>query len=83
MQFFYTRHQTPRGARADAETENRIYLIKYASHLRLTYQIRMLTYMARTRQKKLIIRLPEGTRIHESLRDFIHDNSELVSFGRT
>ena len=83
MEFFYTKHQTPRGAKADAEIGNKVYLIKSASQLRLTYQIRMLTYMVRIRNKKLIIRLPKATKVHNSLKEFVRDMNGLVKIERT
>ena len=42
----YTRHQIPRGARADAETNDRIVLVKNVPLLRATYQIRLLAFRA-------------------------------------
>jgi hypothetical protein len=83
MEFFYTKHQTPRGARADAEVGDNLYLIKSVSQLRLTYQIKMLTYMAQMRNKKLIIRLPKAARVHESLKTFVSDMDGLIKIERT
>ena len=83
MDFFYTKHQTPRGARADAEIGDKVYLIKNASELRLTYQIKMLAYMAQTRGQKLIIRLPKAAKVHESLRMFMHSVNGLIKIERT
>lgn len=83
MDYLYTRHQTPRGSKADAEVGDKVYLIKSASQLRLTYQIRMLAYMAQARGKKLIIQLPKDAKIHESLRDFVRDLVGLVKVERT
>lgn len=83
MDFIYTRHQTPRGAKADAEVGDKVYLIKSASQLRLTYQIRMLAYMAQTHGKKLIIQLPKDAKVHESLRDFVRSMAGLVKVERT
>lgn len=82
MDFIYTRHQTPRGARADAEVGEKVYLIKSASQLRLTYQIRMLAYMAQTRGKKLVIQLPKHAKVHASLQDFVRDMAGLVKVER-
>ncbi len=82
MKYVYTKHQTPRGAMADAEVDNKMYLIKRVSQLRLTYQIRMLTYIAKEQNKKLIIQLPETTKIHGSLRGFIRDASGLIKVER-
>ena len=43
----YTRHQVPRGAKADAERDGALFLLKNVSSLRLTYQIRLLTFLAK------------------------------------
>ena len=83
MEFLYTRHQTPRGARPDAEKGDKLYIIKLVSQLRLTYQIRLLAFQAKTRRKQLIIQLPKGARIDESLDEFVRDNSGLVKIERT
>jgi hypothetical protein len=83
MEFSYTKHQTPRGARADAEVGDKVYLIKNTSQLRLTYQIKMLTYMAQTRNKKLIIRLPKAAKVHESLSGFVRSVNGVIQIERT
>lgn len=83
MQFSYTKHQTPRGAKADAEVGDKAYLIKSASELRLTYQIRMLAYMAQMRGKRLIIQVPKEAKVHSSLRDFVREMDKLVKIERS
>jgi len=83
MEFSYTKHQTPRGAKADAEVADNFYLVKGASELRLTYQIKMLTYMAQIRGKRLIIQLPKKSKVHASLREFVRNMSGLVKIDRT
>ena len=83
MEFSYTKHKMPRGARADAEVDDKVYLIKNVSELRLTYQIKMLTYMAQTRNKMLIIRLPKEAKIHESLREFVRSVNGLIKIEWT
>ena len=74
----YTRHQTPRGALADAESGDSIYLFKSVSRLRLTYQIRLLAFRAMNERKKLVIRVPLGTEIAEELRSFVKRASQNV-----
>ncbi|HEX7888957.1 MAG TPA: hypothetical protein VF522_06305 [Ramlibacter sp.] len=83
MRTVYTKHQTPRGAKADAETADKVYLIKKVSELRLTYQIRMLAYMAQSRGKKLVIELPKEARVHDSLRDYVRDTGQVVEIERS
>lgn len=82
MDFSYTRHQTPRGAKPDAEVGDKLYLLKNVSSLRLTYQIRVLAFMAHTRGKKLIIQLPKEAKVHESLKNFVRDSGGLVKVER-
>ena len=82
MDFVYTKHQTPRGARPDADVSGKLYLIKNVSELRLTYQIKLLAFMAKTKGKKLIVQLPKGAKVHESLRDFVREMSGLVKIER-
>lgn len=82
MDFVYTKHHTPRGARPDAEVGEKVYLIKNTLHLRLTYQIKVLAYMAQSRNKKLIIRLPKDAKIHPSLKEFVSSVASLVKIER-
>lgn len=71
MQVRYTQHQVPRGARADAETTDRIVIIKYVSRLRATYQIRLLAFRSMETGKKLVITVPKHCRIDRTLRELI------------
>lgn len=82
-EFAYTKHQTQRGAMADAEVGSKIYLIKNVSGLRLTYQIRLLAYSARCKGKALVIRLPTQAMVHSSLREFVRSSNGLVKFERS
>lgn len=82
MDFMYTKHQTARGARADAEVGGKIFLIKKVSMLRLTYQIKMLAYMASVRGKMLVIRLPKTAKVHADLNEYVKSNSGLVKVER-
>jgi hypothetical protein len=83
MDFSYTKHQTPRGARPDAEVGDKIYVIKNTLQLRLTYQIKMLAYMAKIKNKKLIIRLPKDAKIHTSLKEFVSSMNGIIKIERT
>jgi hypothetical protein len=82
IEFIYTRHQTARGARPDAEVNNKLYLIKNVSEMRLTYQIKLLTYLAQLRAKKLIVQLPSQANVHASLRDFVRSHGGIVEIER-
>jgi len=83
MEFSYTKHQTPRGAKADNEAGDKVFLIKGVSQLRLTYQIKLLAYMVQTQQKKLIIKLPKDAKIHASLKAFVRDLNGIIKIERT
>lgn len=73
-----TRHQTARGARPDAQVGDRVYLLKNASFLRATYQIRLLTYLASTKGSRLIIRVPRSCKISSRLRQFLDEYHKYV-----
>jgi hypothetical protein len=82
MDFRYTRHQVPRGARADAESGNALYLIKSVTSLRLTYQIRLLAFRAMESKMVLIIKVPKHCDIHPSLRAYLKEFPKLVRMER-
>ena len=67
----YTRHQVPRGSLPDAETNDKIYLIKKVSTLRATYQVRLLAFKATETRKKLILAVPRSCQFHRSLKALI------------
>ena len=71
MELKYTRHQVPRGVRPDAETNDKIYLIKNVLILRATYQVRLLLFFAKERHKKLILKVPQACKFHNSLKALI------------
>jgi hypothetical protein len=81
-EFAYTRHQTLRGAKPDADVGGKLYLIKNVSEMRLTYQIRVLAYLAHAQSKKLIVQLPKQATVHASLRDFVRSANGLVKIER-
>ena len=82
IEFRYTKHQTARGARPDNEVEDKLYLIKNVSEMRLTYQIRILADLARRRGQRLVVRLPRQARVHPSLRDFLSLHKETIKTER-
>ena len=67
LQFRYTPHQVPRGARPDAETFDKIYLVKNVSVLRSTYQIKLLAFKAVESRKNLVLIVPKTCRFDSSL----------------
>jgi hypothetical protein len=56
-----------RGARADAESPEAIYLIKHVSSLRATHQIRLLALKAVESGKDLVLMVPRTCRFDPSL----------------
>ena len=74
----YTKHQVARGTRPDVERMGILYLIKNCSLLRLTYQIRLLTYLATSRGRKLVINVPTKCVIHPTLRAFQKEHSKVI-----
>jgi len=62
-----TDDQVPRGALPDAVTDDAVYVFKHVSTLRATYQVRLLTYLAASTKKKLILRVPRGFKPAPSL----------------
>lgn len=78
MNFRQTRHQTARGARADAEDDRRLYLLKKVSALHATYQVRLLAYRAQREGKQLVIRVPHGFKARPSLEALMVENPGLI-----
>ena len=82
MRLRYTRHQVPRGARADAEAFDRVVLVKNVSVLRATYQIRLLAFKAADERKKLVITVPQGCKIDRTLRDLAEQLPRTIRVER-
>ena len=76
----YTRHQVLRGTLPDAVDAKHIYLFKSASELKVTYQIKMCTYLAKSSGKKLVLQVPPQTRKSESLTAFLREHRETVAW---
>ena len=79
----YSRRQAARGSRPDAtDGSSSWYLLKMVSHLRLTYQIKLLTFAAGESGARLIIRVPRACRVSEPLRDFLDAHKARVKLER-
>jgi len=52
--------------------------MKAASPVRLTYQIRLLTFMAAERGARLVIRVPKASSLSADLRAFAKANSRVL-----
>jgi hypothetical protein len=62
----------------DARKFNRLYLIKNVTMLRATYQIRLLTFKAKTEGIKLILRVPSACQFSSSLLDLISQTGNVI-----
>ena len=82
MRYRYTQHQVPRGALADAETHNRVFLIKNVGILRATYQVRLLAFKAEQTGKKLVIRIPKACKLGRDLDALRRDAPSLILIER-
>jgi hypothetical protein len=82
MTFRYTRHQVARGSRPDADSHEALHLFKNVSYLRLTYQIRRLTYRALTERRRLVIRVPRSCSLDQALRAFQKEHSAALRIER-
>lgn len=78
MELRHTRKGKLRGARPDAEKGGKIYLVKATMHLHLTYQIKLLAFMAKEKRKKLVVLLKEDATVHETLETFVRDMRGVV-----
>ena len=68
----------PRGSQPDAVSGADLYLFKATSRLRLTYQIRLLTYAAARQSGRLIIRTIPDCILSEDMASFVMSNREHV-----
>lgn len=82
IDYRYTRHQVARGARPDAVSGAKWYLFKNVSQLRLTYQIRLLTFMAAERAVRLVIRVPRSCQLSRDLRTFQKEHAAALRVER-
>jgi hypothetical protein len=57
----------PRSCLPDGLNENRVVIIKACSHLRLTYEIKLVTYFAKQTSRKLVIAIPEKCDLAKTL----------------
>lgn len=79
----YTRHQVARSARPDATDGGAGWLLlKHVRSLRLTYQIRLLTFGASQAGARLTIRVPRACKLSGDLRAFLREHKSLVRLER-
>jgi len=82
MQLRQTKYYVPRAALADGETLDKIFLIKNSSTLRLTYQIRLLTFRASELKKTLVVDIPSKCKVHPSLYTFVKQFPKAIRIQR-
>jgi hypothetical protein len=82
MEFRYTRHQVARGARPDAADGGTWVLFKLVSELRLTYQIRLLTFAAAQQRARLFIKVPKRCKLSPPLSAFLKEHKAHVRLQR-
>lgn len=78
--FRLTSHQVARGSRPDAVKDGRWYMIKNVPLMRLTYQVKLLTFLAAKDSARLVIILPADAALSADLRSFANQNN--VQIGR-
>jgi len=79
----YTGRQVARGSRPDAsDGGSEFYLLKRVSLLRLTYQIRLLTFMAQQAGGRLNIRIPGTAKASADLRQYLKEHRRHVRLER-
>lgn len=71
-----------RGSCPDYINEDQWVLVKSCDHLYLTYQIKLLTYMASQYNVKLVISVCENCIISELLEDFIRKYYQYIILER-
>jgi hypothetical protein len=67
-----------RGILPDAITDREIVLLKATSYLRLTYEIRLATFMAQSKRLDLSLSVPLRTRFSPELTAFIAAHGLVV-----
>jgi hypothetical protein len=89
---FFTRHKEPqkeqpcgkpRGCLPDAVSQDAFILIKSGSELRLTYEIRLATFMAQQSRKKLRLILQPSTVASAQLRAFAAKHGVSIEESKT
>ena len=83
INYKYTNHQVARGTMPDAIEQDKIILIKSPDILKLTYQIKLCTYMASQSNRKLVIHVANHTQKSKKLRKFIKDNKQVIIWKKS
>jgi hypothetical protein len=78
MDYHRTQPQVPRGSLPDAGDDSTWLLLKNVSTLRLTYQIRLLTFGAGETRRRLVIKVPRPCELSPDLKTFVRANKRVV-----
>ena len=82
MECEMTRRHVARGTRADAETHDRLHLLKSCTKLKATYQIRLLLYRAIQEGKKLVLNVPKECVLQADLKALIKEHRSNIVVAR-
>ncbi|MCP4308110.1 MAG: hypothetical protein GY788_25195 [bacterium] len=82
MEWKYTRQQVARGSRPDDVGQNDWLLIKTCSLLRLTYQIRLLTFFAIEKKTRLTVVCRADVKLSDPLAAFLEQHKRHVRLDR-
>ena len=80
-----TMSHTPkaRGTLPDADGPETILVIKMVPVLHLTYQLKLLNFMARRTKRTLIVRIPEDGYVSEHLSRYMRGSDNRMGIERT
>ena len=82
MEFEMTKHQVARTARPDAESYDKILVLKSALTLRATYQVRLLLFRAVQEGRKLILNVKRECVLGDDLKALIKEHRKSIEVVR-
>jgi hypothetical protein len=82
MEFEMTKHHVARTARPDAETYDKIHLLKSALALRATYQVRLLLFRAVQEGRKLVLNVKKECVFHDDLKSLVKEHRKSIEVVR-
>ncbi len=82
MEFELTKRQVARGAKPDAETHDKIHILKSSAELKATYQIRLLLYRAVQEGKKLVLNVKKECEFSGDLKALLKEHRRNIEVVR-
>ena len=73
---------TARGVLPDVVTDREVFLLKAPSYLRLTYEIRLATHLAKSSGRRLVLSVPSHAQFSPELESFLAQHSVAVRRGK-